>query len=430
MLFFFQRRPNINISLPFNKNSIKLTIPGKRISAILEPNNKAGIGDPAVKIRAAFEGTGKSSFRDFLKLPGELLVIVNDGTRPTPTRTVLEAVEDELHDAGAWFIVATGVHRKPVSDEYTYIFGSTYDRFKRRIHVHDAVNDEMAVLGTTSRNTRVFINRIVSDAGKILVIGSVEPHYFAGYTGGRKAFLPGTAAFTTIEQNHSLALSPSARTLELSGNPVHEDMIEACGMVRQPVYSIMTVLDKEQDIYAVTAGGIYDAFEDAVKRTNEVFVVPFKEKADIVIACARYPMDVDLYQAQKAIENGKLALKKGGVLILIAACRDGIGDLAFSNLLSSCSTPADVFTKIRKGYRLGYHKAAKIAELCTESRILAYTGLPPEALRQIFLEPVKDLQAVVDSALLKKDSRIIIIPDASVTVPFRLDTSPDFVSNV
>jgi len=128
---------------------------------------------------------------------------------------------------------------------------------------------------------------------------------------------------------------------------------------------------------------------------------------------------VDLYQAQKAIENAKLALKPGGVLILVAACRDGIGEKAFSDLLSSCDTSEAVLEKIKNEYKLGYHKAGKIAEVNKWAQIWAYTELEDETLEQIFLHPVANLQEAIDRALREKGegAKVLFLPDGSVTVP-------------
>ncbi len=410
----------MKIELPYKRGHIAVTLPGDRVAGVLEPNEVSGAADPLAAIRRALEEPfGRECFSDFLAAPGKLLVIVNDGTRPTPTREVIAVIADELDAAGAEFIVATGVHRGPTVEEYTFIFGDQYERFADRIHVHDARRDEMVYLGTSANGTEMYINRIGYEAEKVLIIGSVEPHYFAGYTGGRKGFLPGIASFTTIEQNHRHALSREAKTLALKGNPVHEDMMDALKVVKNHTFTIMTVLDKHQDIYAVTAGGIEDAFYGAIDRANEVFVVPAQKRVEVVVSCAKYPMDVDLYQAQKAIENAKLALKDGGTLILVAACREGIGEEAFSNLLSSCDTAAAVLEKISREYRLGYHKAGKIAEVLQWATIQACTELPPEILKSIFIEPVSSLQQAIEVALQRYGdaAQVLFLPDGSVTVP-------------
>ena len=250
----------------------------------------------------------------------------------------------------------------------------------------------------------LYLNKLVGKASKVIVIGSVEPHYFAGYTGGRKAFLPGVAAFRSIEQNHRMALSPEARALALEGNPVHDDLMEAMELVRSPVYSIMTVLDRNHEIDTVTAGDITKSFEDAVVAANRIFTAPLEEKADIVVTAAPYPMDVDLYQSQKAIDNAKLALKDGGTMILVSACREGIGGEAFARLLSSASTPDEVLRKIDEGFKLGYHKAAKMAEVFGRAEVMAYSTIDDDQLRSIFITPVHDLQNALDAGRLYDSS--------------------------
>ena len=174
---------------------------------------------------------------------------------------------------------------------------------KSEICDHDSKKDEMSYLGESKNGTQMYLNKIVAKAKKVIVIGSVEPHYFAGYTGGRKAFLPGVAKYETIEQNHKLALSADAQALRLEGNPVHEDMIDAMKVLAHiDVFSIQTVLDSEHGVYYASAGHLNDSFYDCVKKADEVFCVNIPRKADIVISVAPYPMDVDLYQAQKGAD--------------------------------------------------------------------------------------------------------------------------------
>lgn len=406
----------MKVKVPYLTDQITIELDSRNLLAVLEPNDVKAEADCETLVRKSLG----PSFDEFLKKPGDLLVIVNDGTRPTPTRLVLDAIADKLEKASAAFIIATGGHRAPTQEEYNFIFGSHYSTFKDRILVHDAkAKDGMKYYGKTRRGTELYLNSAVAQAGKVLVIGSVEPHYFAGYTGGRKAFLPGTAAYISIEQNHKLALSDDACALALEGNPVHEDMMEAVELITSPVYSIQTVLDREQKINAVCSGSLADSFNRAVEAANRIFTVPISEKTDIVISAARYPMDIDLYQSQKAVDNASLALKDGGTLILVSSCRDGIGGDAFFKLLSSAETPRDVAGKIEAGYKLGYHKAAKMANVFCRAEVKAFSKLDDETLKKIFITPVRDLQKALDEALHKygKDAKVIIMPDGSVTVP-------------
>jgi nickel-dependent lactate racemase len=252
-----------------------------------------------------------------------------------------------------------------------------------------------------------------------VIISSVEPHYFAGYTGGRKSFLPGIASFKTIEQNHKLALKQEARALALEGNPVHEDMIDALSTVKKEIFTISTVLDKNHRIYAATAGDIYKSMEAAVSKAEEVFVAKIPEKADIVVSVVKFPSDIDLYQAQKGIDNAKYALKEGAILLLVAKCRMGIGEDSFVKLLSSADSPRDALDKIEKKFVIGYHKAAKMAEVGLYAQTWAVTDLDPEILESIFIRPFSSLQEALDKAFEEKgkDAKALILLDGSLTIP-------------
>jgi nickel-dependent lactate racemase len=215
-------------------------------------------------------------------------------------------------------------------------------------------------------------------------------------------------------------MDPRAKSLALEGNPVHEDMVDAMKALQDKnIFAIMTVLAKHHRVYAAAAGDINGSFYEAVEQAKKVFAVKIEEKADIVVTAARFPMDIDLYQSQKALEHGKLALKEGGILILVSECRDGTGDDTFIRLLSSCSTPAEVFNQIKKGYVLGYHKAAKLAEINLWAEMYAVTGLPDTVLKSIFVKPFHSLQAALDEALKKKgkNARVLFMLDGSLTVP-------------
>jgi len=350
----------------------------------------------------------------------KVLVIVNDATRPTPTKKILEFIFDALSKTDFNFIIATGAHRGPTDEEYAQIFGSFYEKIRGRIIVHDARADQdMVFLGTSTNGTPMHVNKAGIEADKIIIISSVEPHYFAGYTGGRKSFLPGIAGYKTIEQNHKLALSPEAKALALDGNPVHEDMMDAIKTVKQEIFSIMTVLNKHHKVYATCCGHIHDSFHAAITLANEVFAAPLKEKADIVVSVVKFPQDIDLYQAQKGIDNAKLALKKGGILILVAKCRHGIGGKAFADLLGSSDTPKAALDTIEKGYVLGYHKAAKMAEIGLWAEMWGVTDVAPEIISKLFIRPFSYLQDAVDAALLKKgpDATVLFLMDGGLTVP-------------
>jgi nickel-dependent lactate racemase len=413
----------IKIPIPYGKEFVDLEvdIPHEVVSP-----NFVEVGAESEVIEDALNNpVGMESLEDFMKSSERILILVNDATRPTPTAKILLKMRDMLREHGyVRFMVATGAHRGPTEDEYRYIFGEMYDEFKDSIFVHDARKDEdMEYLGVSSNGTEMYLNKMVNESKNIIVIGSVEPHYFAGYTGGRKAFLPGVASYKTIEMNHKHALSEAAQPLAIKGNPVAEDMEDAMKVLKDlNVFSIQTVLTADHGLYATVAGDLFKSFDIAVERAKEVFCSNCSRKGNIVLTAAPYPMDIDLYQSQKALENGKLALEDGGVIILVSKCRDGVGDDTFLNLLCSANTCDEVMCKIDEGYKLGYHKAAKMAQIGVYAEMWAISDLHHDTIKMAKLQPCMDIQETFNRAVEKvkeqgKEPYAVILPQGSLTVP-------------
>jgi nickel-dependent lactate racemase len=413
----------IKIPIPYGKEFVDLEvdIPHEVVSP-----NFVEVGAESEVIEEALNNpVGMESLEEFMKDSERILILVNDATRPTPTAKILLKMRDMLREHGnVRFMVATGAHRGPTEDEYRYIFGEMYDEFKENIFVHDARKDEdMEYLGVSSNGTEMYLNKMVKESKNIIVIGSVEPHYFAGYTGGRKAFLPGVASYKTIEMNHKHALSEAAQPLAIKGNPVAEDMEDAMKVLKDlNVFSIQTVLTADHGLYATIAGDLFKSFDIAVERAKEVFCSNCSRKGNIVLTAAPYPMDIDLYQSQKALENGKLALEDGGVIILVSKCRDGVGDDTFLNLLCSANTCDEVMCKIDEGYKLGYHKAAKMAQIGVYAEMWAISDLHHDTIKMAKLQPCMDIQETFNRAVEKvkeqgKKPYAVILPQGSLTVP-------------
>lgn len=412
----------MDIQVPYGKeNVLNASLPDNNVLGVIHPNEVEKQNEKDILLKAVENPINCKSLSDFLDKSQNVLFIVNDGTRPTPTKKILDIIYDQIKNTDLKFIIATGVHRAPTQEEFDFIFGKYYQIFKDRIFSHDSKKDEdMTYIGTSKNGTEMHVNRMGMEAQKIVIIGSVEPHYFGGYTGGRKSFLPGIASRTTITQNHKHALKPEAQPLVLDGNPVHEDMIDALKTIaNKEIFSIQTVLDGERRLYGVTSGHIHDSFYAAIDRAKEVFCVKIPEKADIVVSVAPYPMDIDLYQSQKALDNGKLALKENGILIMVSKCRTGIGEPTFFELLSSCDSPQKTLETIDKGFKLGYHKAAKMAEIGTWAEMWGVTDLEDKDMSSIFIKPFHSLQKALDEALKKKGqkAKVLFLMDGSITVP-------------
>ena len=407
----------MRLKLPYGeKGTIEAEVPDVNLARIAGPNEVCG---SAKKIdHALSHPCGERSLESFLEGGEDVVFIVNDGTRPTPTAKVLDALADHMNLHQARYLIATGAHRGPTEEELRFIFGDHLEILRDRILVHDAHLSPTVHLGISKNGTDMDVNQVAVDADRLIIITSVEPHYFAGYTGGRKSFLPGVASFKTIEQNHRLAMRPEAKALVLEGNPVHEDMMDALSVVKKDIFSIQVVLDRHQEIYRAAAGELHDAFHQAIVWADQVFSIDIPKRYDAVITVAPYPMDVDLYQSQKAIDNAKWALKESGTLILVSKCREGVGDDTFVKQLSRSPDPRTILQALTEEYRLGYHKAAKMAEIMCQAEVWAVTDLPTGVLERMNVTPFPSLQEAVDRLLSNKpDAEILVLLDGSVTVP-------------
>ncbi len=384
-------------------------------------------GNPRDIIRRAMQNPVGNAprFHEFARSSGKLLFILCDGTRPTPTASVLEAMHGDIaNHPDVRFIIATGTHRSPTEAETERIFGRFLAEFRNRMTVHDAKDAEaLQYLGTTSRGTPVSISRSVMEADGIVTINSVEPHYFAGFTGGRKSFLPGVAGYGSIEKNHRHATEPGSEPLALAGNPVSEDMDEAFAFLSgKRIFTVQTVMLPDGRLHSAFAGGIREAFASGAESSVGVYCVDVPGKFNIVISAAPPPMDRDLYQSQKALEHGRLALEKGGIMILVSGCRDGVGDRGFYDLLAKLKSDGEIQNHLGDRYRLGNHKAARWLSLCRDASLRSVTGLDEDVLRTVRMRNFNSLQEAVDTAVadllaMGKVPRIGIIPGGSYTVP-------------
>ena len=404
----------VKVDIPYGQASVGLELAEGTFADVVSPK-KAPVDEYSIS-RSLSHPTNFRTLESFLANKRKILVVINDHTRPTPTSIVLKKLD--LKGKEVTTIVATGTHRSPHPAELSRLVGGAVPPYGGEVVVHDSRDSaSLKSVGRTSRGTKLFLNRHLFEADGIIVVGSVEPHYFAGFTGGRKFLLPALAGLESTVMNHSLAIDKRSRVLSLGGNPVHEDFMEALDIFDRydDIFSIQLVLNSEQQVSFTSSGHIIKSFTECVERAKDIYVTPVEKKADIVISVAKPPLDLDLYQSQKAIDNVKLALNDEGVLILVSRCRDGIGDKGFYNILASSKEGA----KTAEACAFGSHKAAKMAEIMRRARVFAVTDLPPEVLTAISITPYGDLQNAVDDAvkLKGKESRILIVLDAGVTVP-------------
>ncbi|MEN6487466.1 MAG: nickel-dependent lactate racemase [Smithella sp.] len=410
----------MKISIPYGDIIDTIELADGNVEQIVLPNSVQVVDETETLHSAIFHPLKSPGLAEFLTDRANILLVVNDATRPTPTGKVLEIIYPLLKGKNFKVIIATGSHRAPTEEEYYFIFGKLYRELKDRIHVHDARKSECFSLGKTRHGNEIMLNTLIREADAIIPIGSIEPHYFAGYTGGRKSFMPGVAGFDCITANHRLAISQEAQAMVLKGNPVAEEFDDVQKLLEKlNIFSIMTVLDGKHRVYAAAAGNLKDSFYSLLPKADEVFVVPIQRLADVVVTVAMKPNDIDLYQSLKALDNGKMALKDGGIIIMVSACRSGIGSRAFLDLLSSETSCTAVITKLDREYKLGYHKAGKMAEIGVKAQMWAVTPLDKHLIGKAHMRPFSNSSEALQEALREKGpaAKVTFIMDGSMTLP-------------
>jgi nickel-dependent lactate racemase len=357
---------------------------------------------------------------EFLRDADELLVVVNDGTRATPTGLVLETICALVPALPrVKIIVATGLHRAPTEDEYRHILGRMYDRFRPVTFAHDG-NTLEKLQWVKNGKGQTLINPTLAEAGHILVINSVEPHFFAGFTGGRKSFLPGLAGYPSVETSHAGAVSEAAAPLKVEGNPVRE-FITAGTEFLDPskIFAIQLVLDRFDKIVMAAAGNIDQAFTAACAEAAKFYTMPVSRRYDIVLAQVRPPLDLNLYQTEKAWEQAKYALKRGGILICVSACTQGIGSTFYKNLGEKYPDHTGWLGLADRPYEMGLHKLVRTARMWGRGELWLVSEIDAPSARTFRYTPKPSVQAAIDDAFRIKghEASVLIIDDAALTVP-------------
>ncbi|MBQ1712010.1 MAG: nickel-dependent lactate racemase [Firmicutes bacterium] len=349
------------------------------------------------------------------------VIITSDISRPLPSYDVLPSVLDELSSAGVkdeqiTVVFGLGSHRGHTPEEMERLVG---EDVYARVKCVDSDPNDCVSFGTTRRGTPVDITRTVAEADFRIALGNVEFHYFAGYSGGYKALMPGVSTPAAIQANHSMMVRDEAKAASLEGNPIREDIEEAGAMVGLD-FIVNVVLDEHKKIVYAAAGHPLAAHRDACRYLDRMYIKPVEEPADIVIVSqGGAPKDVNLYQTQKALDNASHAVKKGGTVILIGACPEGLGNKVFEEWIRAAEKPEDLLTRVRENFKLGGHKAAAIAMVLKNAEIMLVSEMDDAFVRSIFLTPMPSAQAAFDAAFAKHgpSASIIAMPFGGATLP-------------
>lgn len=409
------------LELGYGKSGVTAEVNDQNLIQIIKPNPvNVPVGGRAEVKRSLEQPIGAERLSNIVK-PGEKVVIItSDITRPVPSYDVCPPILDELALAGVkdediTIVFALGSHRHHTSEEMARLVGQeVYDRVRC---IDSDVNDFVYV-GTSSAGTPYEVFSEVANADRVICVGNIEFHYFAGYSGGAKAIMPGVCTRKAIQSNHSMMVNDLAAAGILEENPLRRDIDEVANYQRID-YIVNVVLDEHKKILKSYAGHYIEAHRAGCSFLDSLYKVPIKEKADIVLlSVGGYPKDLNLYQAQKGLDNAKHAVKDGGVIIMCTSCIEGLGESCFERWMKEM-TPEKRIEEIKVNFQLGGHKAAAIAMVSEKADIYLVSDLPDEFVKSIYLNPCKDLKEAMDRAYAKcgDDAKVMIMPYAGSTLP-------------
>ncbi len=412
----------MNFSYGYGNETRTFQVPDRNLLCEVTQNQVEVASTGAEAVREALKSPIGTKRLGELVRPGQkIAVITSDITRPCPSHVILPELLRELSKAGVrdediTVVFALGSHRVHTQEEQMRLVGrEVFDR----VRCVDAAREDFVHVGVTRAGTPVDIDPVVAGADVRICVGNIEFHYFAGYSGGAKAIMPGVSTRDAIQKNHSKMVLDAARAGNLLENPLRQDIEEAAAMVGVD-FILNVVLDEEKKIVKAVAGDLRRAHEAGCAFLDQLYKIRIPARADIVVTTpGGFPKDINLYQAQKALDNAKHAVRDGGIIILAASCREGLGEKVFEQWMLDSPSPEAMIERIGRDFQLGGHKAAAISMVLKRCRILLVSDLEDGFVRNIFLEPFPTVDAALQEAFssLGEDSRVIFMPHGGSVLP-------------
>ena len=409
--------------LPYGRGSRSFLLPDHAEVTVLQPHDRPGLSDPGRT--ASEELAGHQPLLSRLAGPARRAAIaVNDKTRPVPHDILIPPLLDAL-ESGGWsrreitFIIAVGAHAPMTQDEFPQVLPpDTADGC--RIVSHDADDiSGLTDLGTTSRGTPCRMNRDFVEADLRLVVGIIDPHQFVGWSGGVKSASIGLGARETIAANHSLLSSDGSGPCLFEGNPVRQD-IEEMGRMAGVHLALNVVMNGRKEIVSVLAGPPEEVMLRGISGGGDTFTASFDSPADLVITSpGGFPKDLNLYQAQKSLRHGARAAAPDAPVIIMAACTEGVGSRRYENWMTDKASHRQVKEAFEsEEFLLGHHKGMLFADDAIGRSVYLVSELPDETVRNLLLEPVSDLNVLIESLLADRPQpRVAVLPNGNSTVP-------------
>jgi nickel-dependent lactate racemase len=418
------------IRLAYGKSNLNIRLPEKLKIEVVEPQYRAGLTDQKGAIAVALRKPIASPPLSALVKAGHRVGIVfSDITRATPYNLILPAILDQLKAVADKQIIlfnATGTHRYNTREELCRILGEdTVKRFK--IIQNDAADaGSHTLLGATERGNRVSILKSFMECNIHILTGFIEPHFFAGFSGGGKAVMPGLALLETVMNNHNAQNIDhgQARWGVTNGNPIWEDVMDAAKLC-MPLFLLNVALNRDKEITAVFAGDLEKAHEQGCAFVKDLSMRPVQEPFDIVITSnSGYPLDLNLYQTVKGMSAAAQIVRQGGSIIIASECWDGIPEHGeYGRLLGEADNPDVLLEKIRQpGFTIQDSWQAQIhALICKKADVFLYShNLSDEQINNTFLKVCRSIEHTL-AELLKRygpEASICILPEGPLTIPY------------
>jgi nickel-dependent lactate racemase len=409
----------------YGKTEVRFRLDPQMVVGALTIKDYPPLQNPEAAIHQAIRNPIQSKpLREVVK-PGETVAfLVNDPTRIANSHVFMPILLNELNAVGVpdkdmFIMFAVGAHRLLPEEEMVEMVGAEVAKRVKMYNSDARDPSQFKFVGRTSRGNNVYFHKRVMEANHVICTGSIVYHFFSGFGGGRKALLPGVAQFETICRNHALMLEPGAGMGKLKGNPVYEDQVEGTEMKR-PSFLLNVVLNEKKEFLKAYAGDYLQAHLEACKFVESIYGTPINGLADLVIAtCGGYPKDINVYQLQKTMDNAWLAVRQGGVVIILGECVEGVGDAQYLEWMKKYKTPERIEAEVRANFIVGGHKAYAVTRLMKKAQFILLSSLDSGLARTLLFTPVKDMDEALHLAFAKvgPKPRVLLMPQGSLTVP-------------
>jgi nickel-dependent lactate racemase len=419
----------MRVRLDYGVDGLEVELPQER-ATIIQPVFRSPVPDPhAALIQALRAPVGRPPLRDLVRRGQTVAISVCDVTRAQPRREMLRALFDEMPAVRAedvTILIATGTHRINSPAELEAMLGSDILRRYRVIN-HDSRDPSvLAYAGATTTGVPVFLNRAWMSADIRITTGFVEPHFFAGFSGGPKMVAPGLAGLDTVLVLHDARRigHPNATWGVTEGNPIHDDVREIARMTGVQ-FAVDVTLNREQKITDVFAGDLFEEHSRACAAATRDAMRAVEAPFDVVLTTnSGFPLDQNLYQAVKGMSAAAKVVKPGGAIVCAAECRDGLPSHgSYGQVLASRSSPEELLAMIcAPGYLVPDQWQVQIqAQVQMKAKVLVKTcGLTPEAVRAAHFEPIDDVGAAVAEAMrvAGPNATLCVLPQGPQTIPY------------